>query len=117
MKQTLTTSDIARQLHEDENAGWSYAGALALAEHLEEMEGSFGSELEFDRVAIRCDWAEYKGLREWAEDYFGGITKWEAALCIEPDTTPDECDERIMDYINDRGMVIEFDGGIIVPSF
>ena len=117
MKETLTTNEIAHKLREDDNANWSYAGALALAEYLEEMEEGTGSELEFDRVAIRCDFSEYKGLREWAEDYFGGITKWEEALSIEPDTTPDECDKRIWDYIMDRGTLIEFDGGIIVSSF
>lgn len=117
MKQTMTTNEIASALRADDNANWSYAGALALAEYLEEMEDGTGSEMEFDRVAIRCDFAEYKGLREWAEDYFGGITKWEAALSIEPDTTPDECDERIQEHIQNRGTLIEFEGGIIVSSF
>ena len=117
MKQTLTTLDIARQLHEDENAGFSYAGARALAEYLEEIEEGTGKEMEFDRVAIRCDFSEYEGLRQWAEDYFGGISQWESALNIEPDTLPDECDEKISEYIRDRGTLLEFDGGIIVSSF
>jgi hypothetical protein len=29
----------------------------------------------------------------------------------------DELDEKIREYINDRGQLIEFDGGIIVSSF
>jgi hypothetical protein len=117
MKETLSTHEVAHKLREDENANWSYAGALALAEYLEQLEEDCGGEWEFDRVAIRCDFSEYKGLREWAEDYFGGIMKWEAALSIEPDTTPDECDKRIQEYIQDNGTLIEFDGGIIVNSF
>jgi hypothetical protein len=117
MKETLTTSEIAHKLRQDENAGWSYDGALALAEYLEELETDTGQEMEFDRVAIRCDFSEYEGLRQWAEDYFGGISQWESALRIDPDTLPDECDDRIREYINDRGTLIEFDGGIIVGSF
>lgn len=117
MKETLTTSEIASKLFEDKDAGWSYAGARALAEYLEELEADTGAEMEFDRVGIRCDFSEYEGLRQWAEDYFGGISKWETALRIEPDTLPDECDKKIREYITDRGTLIEFDGGIIVGSF
>jgi hypothetical protein len=117
MKETLNTSEIADRLFRDENAAWSHAGARALAEYLQEWEDGTGEEMEFDRVAIRCDFSEYEGLRQWAEEYFGGISQWESALRIEPDTLPDECDDRIREYINDRGTLIEFDGGVIVSSF
>jgi hypothetical protein len=117
MKETLNTSEIADRLLRDENAAWSYDGARALAEHLQGWEDGTGEEMEFDRVAIRCDFSEYEGLRQWAEEYFGGISQWESALRIEPDTLPDECDDRIREYINDRGTLIEFDGGVIVSSF
>ena len=117
MKQTMTTNEVAAALRADDNANWSYAGALALAEHLEQIDRECEQEMEFDRVAIRCEFSEYEGLRQWAEDYFGGISQWESALSIEPDTRPDECDKRIWDYIMERGILIEFDGGIIVSSF
>ena len=117
MKQTMTTSQIADALLADDNANWSYNGARAMAECLEEYEEASGQEMEFDRVAIRCDFSEYDGLRQWAEEYFGGISQWEAELRIDQDTTPDECDERIKEYIEERGTIIEFDGGIIVSSF
>ena len=117
MKETLNKSEIADRLLRDENAAWSYAGAQALAEHLQEWEDGTGEEMEFDRVAIRCDFSEYEGLRQWAEDYFGSISAWEAALSIEEDTLPDDVDDKIREYINDRGTLIEFDGGIIVSSF
>jgi hypothetical protein len=117
MKETLTTGEVARKLFEDKNAGWSYDGAHALAEYLEQLEEDTGQEMEFDFVAIRCDFAEYEGLRQWAEDYFGSISAWEAALGVEEDTLPDDVDDKIREYINDRGTLIEFDGGIIVSSF
>ena len=72
MKQTMTTNEVAAALRADDNANWSYAGALALAEYLEEWERESASEMEFDRVAIRCDFAEWKSLQAWAVDYFGG---------------------------------------------
>jgi hypothetical protein len=117
MKKTLTTHDIANELKNDNNANWSWAGALALAEYLEELESDTGEEIEFDRVAIRCDFSEYSSLQEWATDYFGGEDKAKEELCIEEYMPEDQKDDKIREYINDNGALIEFDGGIIVSSF
>lgn len=120
MKETLTTSEIASRLFEDENAGWSYAGAHALAEYLEELEADTGTEIEFDRVAIRCDFSEHESLQEWAKDYFGtdrNVKGWRYHLDISEDDEEDGADDKIREYINDRGTLIEFDGGVIVGSF
>ena len=114
MKQTLTTHDIARQLHEDEYAGWSWSGALALAEYLEEMDESCGIESEFDRVAIRCDFSEDESLVDWAKGYF---SDWKNDLDIDDEFDEVEIDDIIRDYIQDHGILIEFEGGIIVSSF
>ncbi len=125
MKQTMTTHDIADALSNDENANWSRAGAFALAEYLEELEESTGEEMEFDRVAIRCDFSEYKSLLDFADEYFGGDNRQAAdALGLEIAMSGDEFEEdeeeienAVRDYIENNGTLIEFDGGIIVSSF
>jgi hypothetical protein len=117
MKQTLTVSDIAEQLRRDENANWSPAGARAMAEYLEEFESETGAEMEFDRVAIRCDFAEYKSLRDWADDYCGGSDKAKTSIDWDDDADEESIETEIRDYINERGTLIEFNGGIIVSSF
>ena len=43
MIETLTTSEIAHRLHQDEYASFSIDGAYALAEYLEELEESIGT--------------------------------------------------------------------------
>ena len=108
MKETLTTNEIARKLREDENAGWSYAGALALAEYLEEVDREGEQEMEFDRVAIRCEFSEYANATEAAGNYD-----------FEPDEDADEgeTEAAALKYLNDRTMVIEFGGGIIIQDF
>lgn len=126
MKATLSTSQAAEILINDDYANWSHAGAYAIVRHLEELEESIGEELQFDPVAIRCDFSEYKSLQEWGECHFGGWNK----LCNElgddycgpfEDETPEEYadrfDDAIRQYIQDRGELIEFDGGIIVRDF
>jgi hypothetical protein len=125
MKKTMTTYDIANELIDDENANWSRAGAFALAEHLEEYEEITGYELEFDHVAIRCDFSEYKSILAFADEYFGGDNRQAAdALGLEIAISGDEFEEEdwevenaVRDYIEGRGMLIEFDGGVIVSSF
>ncbi len=116
MKETLSTLEVADRLFRDENANWTYAGAHALAEYLEEYEESTGEEMEFDRVAIRCDFTQWASLQEWAHDYFSNA--WQEMGFDEIEEIDDkEFDEKIREYIQDHGQLIEFDGGIIVSSF
>ena len=113
MKQTLTTSQAAHILRADENANWSYRGAMALIEYFEELESDTGEEMELDVVAIRCDFCQYDSLQDWARDYFGRSDYAES----EGWDLDEERDEQIREYIQDNGQLIEFDGGVIVSSF
>ena len=116
MKQTLSTGQAANMLREDEYAGWSYAGALALVEWLEAQEDDLGEDLEMDVVALRCDFSEKESLYAWAKEYFAPeqyTAKFSNALFANSD----ERNEAISDYIEGRGSLITFDGGIIVSSF
>jgi len=116
MKTTLTTSEAADILFKDSNANWSYAGARALAEYLEEYEESTGEEMELDTCAIRCDFSEYSSLLDWAHDYFSNALE-ELGFDETEENDDDEIDEKIREYIQDHGQLIEFEGGIIVSSF
>ena len=116
MKTTLTTSQAADILASDSNSSFSYSGAFALIEYLEELEADCGEEMEFDHVAIRCDYSEHESLVDWARDCFGG-DHWKGELDIDQDDMDDEIDDTIREYIQDHGQLIEFDGGIIVSSF
>lgn len=116
MKMTLNTYDIADALHKDIDSNWSYAGALALAEWLEEYEDSIGEEMELDVIALRCDWSQHDSLSQWANDYFNkGVN--DSALGLAGETDQDTIDEAIRSYIQDNGQLIEFEGGVIVSSF
>lgn len=110
MKITLTTNQAAHELLRDTNGGWSYNGAIALVEYLEEI----NEEMELDVVALRCDYSEHETLENWARDYFSA---WKEDLEIEPDDSAQEMEDKIRDYITDNGTLLEFDGGIIVSSF
>lgn len=124
MKKKLNTYEIVNALLADTNAAWSYYGAFAIAEYLEEYEESTGEELELDVVAIRCDFAEYTSLQDWASEHFSGESQAADALGLDLDidgvtVTNDESEieEAIREYIQDHGTLIEFEGGIITSSF
>ena len=123
MKDTLTANRAAHILLQDDNAAWSYSGAMALCEYLEQMDEDCGTEIDFCPVAIRCDFSEFESLEAWAKDYF---SDWIKDLDIEVTETLSDgsrvyccwtTEDTIRDYITDHGQLIEFDGGVIVSSF
>jgi hypothetical protein len=50
-------------------ASFSREGATALFEYFEQYEQDTGEQMEFDPVAIRCDFDEYENLQEIKENY------------------------------------------------
>ena len=117
MKLELSTDHAADLLRRDEYASWSYAGARAIVEYLEQIEDETGQDIAFDAVAIRCDYSEYDSLTEWAADYFGNDSEWREEVGADTETGPDDLADMIRDYIRYRGDLIEFNGGVIVSSF
>jgi len=117
MKITLTTSKASDILLNDKNARWSHAGARALAEYLEEYEESTGEEIEFDFVAIRCDFYEYESALECAIEY-----GWEPEASIldeddnirPDDEVAEENEDLALKWLQNDSQVIKFDGGVIV---
>lgn len=103
MKIELSTEAAADILLKDEYANWTRGAALALVEYFESLEEDCGESIDLDRVAIRCEFNEYSSLSEWARDH----------SCVSLFDT----DEEIREYLEERGQLIEFDGGVIVQAF
>jgi len=108
MIETLTTYEIADRLATDPNSSFTRAGALALAKHLEEMEEESGTTMEFDRVAIRCDYTQYESALDAAE-----------AFGFEPDEDDDDDDKEkaALKWLEDETTVLEFEGGVVIRDF
>ena len=122
MKKILTQYEIAHELMQDTNAKWSRTGAFALAEYFEQIEMDTNEELDFDAVAIRCDFSEYESLQDWAHDYFTNIDAiHKLSLTLNDDgiieQSDEELNEKICSFIQDHGQLIKFDGGVIVSQF
>lgn len=111
MYTNLSTTEAIKLLKEDDNADWSWSGAEALIEYLEELESSGGKSIEFDRIAIRCEYSEYSSALEAAKDYD-----------FTPPENEDDEDEDVIEaaaiaYLENRTTVIKFNGGVIIQQF
>jgi len=49
--------------------GFSYEGSKALFNYLEQLEQDTETQIEFDPIALRCEYTEYENLNEIIEDY------------------------------------------------
>ena len=114
MYQTLSTSEAVDILLADTDASWSLAGARALVEYLEQTEDETGYGIEFEPVAIRCEYSEYPSAIEAASD----MSEWEYRPDeLGADYDEEDAEEHARLYLLDRTTVIPFDGGVIVQSF
>ena len=70
MKQQVTQSqfvDTFVKIGRENN--FTYYGRLALFEYLEDLEEDCGMEIEFDPIALCCDYTQYANLDELNEAY------------------------------------------------
>jgi hypothetical protein len=101
MKTEMTTYECAKALTHDEYANWTRSGAFALVEYLEQMEDDCGTQIEFDPVALRCEFSEYDTAIEAAKVYTSEFTTEEAAL----------------EYLENHTTVINHANGILIQDF
>ena len=108
MYQNVSTTQAIARLMEDQYAHWSWDGAKALIEYLEKLEDSLDKPIEFDTVAIRCDFVEYESVLEGAEDY---------GFIPHDEDDEDEKKADALKYLEDWTTFIQFEGGVIIRQF
>tara|TARA_R110001583_G_scaffold3781_1_gene23076 strand:- start:213 stop:512 length:300 start_codon:yes stop_codon:yes gene_type:complete len=89
MKKTISEYEFNIWFKVNRPNNFSYAGRQALFEYLEEYEDSTGEQIEFDPIALCCEYTEYDNIAEFHLDY-------------DAEDYPDK--DAIMDYTQ----VIEF---------
>ena len=77
-------------------ASFSYEGAEALFDYLEDLEHDIGEEIEFDPVAFRSEFSEYESVEEAKRD-----------ILVDPDEyDDDEFEDEFVVYIFDEGVIV-----------
>jgi len=80
--------------------GFSYDGSKALFNYLEQLEEDCNMKIEFDPIALRCDYTEYDNLKQCLTDY-------------------SNLNLKTIEDLRDHTQVIEVDGldSIIIQAF
>lgn len=106
----LNSYALANQILSDCQANYSYSGAVALAEFFDEH----AENEEFDPVAIRCDWSEYKSAIEAASDYGWKYDDEDD----EDDEDDDEKKEKsAMNFLENNTTVLVHESGVMIVNF
>ncbi len=116
MKTTLTTEQATQLLLADPYRKWTYNGARAIVEYLEEGERDCGDEWEFDVTQIRCDWLDYPRAVEAVQDIYKNW-EWLNDNELEGEAEAAEKERCAMDFLQGKDPVIAFNGGVIVSLF
>jgi hypothetical protein len=98
MKLTLTNTQA---IHYLDHTHFSFEGAVALVEYLEVLEYNEGKEMEFDPIALKCQYSEYSSFVEAYKDLFSEVEINE---------------EDAKNYFWENTSVLTFEGGVIIDS-
>lgn len=101
MKTTITLNDFVNCDALINN--FSYDGLVAMFDYLEDFENDTGTAIEFDPIALRCEFSEYATISEAYENY--------------EDDGEDLTDLEMIEWLQYRTQVIEFETGIILQDF
>ena len=111
MKITLTESEFVNRFLAIRPENFSREALAALFEHLGELEREMQEEVEFDPIAICCDWSEYASALEAAEAYGFEAEDTE-------DEKADKTEEKALTFLCDETTVLELSsGGVVVLNY
>ena len=97
MKTTINLNDFIQGFKDTDRNYYTYEGYKALFNYFELFEDDCDIQIEFDVIAICCEYTEYENLAEIIETYPNVIEN--------------------LDDLYNHTQVIEFDNGIIIQDF
>ena len=107
--------DLYHDLKAMDRNNFSYDGAKALMEYLEEVASDSNEPIEYDPIALCCDFAEY------AEEEYAGLAEEHSEApqqCdFENDDDHAEFNAALIEWLRENTTVIETSAGIIIQSF
>jgi len=69
MKRTITEHEFIDGFKGSYADSFTYEGKKALYEYFEQMEEDTGFDMEYDPIAIHCEYTEYDDFAEFLEEY------------------------------------------------
>lgn len=102
MKQSINFSQFVDAFHVYKRYdSFGYDGLRVIFDYLESYEQDTGEEIELDVIAICCDY-NMMSIDEIAREYRIDLSHLDA----EDDDYQEQCEEAIIDYLNDNTVVL-----------
>ena len=93
MKNTINIYEFKKWFEDNRPNNFSYEGLNNLFDYLEEYEESTGEQIEFDPIALCCEYTEYEDLEEFWSNYdketypdFDTITDYTQLIIVGKDS-------------------------------
>ena len=106
----INETELYHDLKKMDRDNFSYEGAKALMNYLDDLSEDIGENIEYDPIAFCCEYSEYTCMGFCAANYGDFSPSIEAVK-------NDEVESELLNWLNDRTTVIEFNGGIIIQDF
>ena len=110
MKITVTESMFIREFIAIRPDQFSVPALRALFEYYEQIDREAQDEIEFDAIAICCDWTEYASATEAAAAYGWLLEEAE-------DEKNDTSEREAMQYLHEKVTVLELSSGLLVLNY
>ena len=91
---------------------FSYQALKALFEYLEELSEDTGQDIEFDPIAICCEFNECDAVATFSREYLN--VEGEAQAMDEECDDDEERLEWVREYLEERTSVVKCEGGMIL---
>ena len=107
-------SDAFRRMGREDQ--FSREALEALFEYIENYEEDTGIRVELDVIGLCSEFTEYENAIMAAEDY-GFTSELEAEGYNSPEDFEEAKESEAREWLEDRTIVIDFDGGLIIKNF
>ena len=96
---TINSTEFAQWVARSDNYknNFSYEGANALQEYIQQSSDDIGENIEFDPIAWCCEFSEYTDIEDYNEQHNQDIKN--------------------INELEDKTTVIQFEGGFIIQDF
>ena len=106
MKKYVTREDFIQDFIRVRPDNFSRGALNALFDYFEQFEDDTGEEIDFDVIAICCDFSEYKDLKEFQDDYG---TEYKTIEDIREETSlcPKSMPVTVIEIPDTKGFIIQ----------
>jgi hypothetical protein len=117
MIMTLNFSQFMDNWPESRKDQFSYDALKAIFEHYENYEEETGDKIEFDPIAICCEWSEYPTAWDAMEQYQPDDMPVEGEAGDDLPTIQKKNEAEAFRWLSEHTTVLELDRGVVIMQF